>query len=61
MATKVATSKDFLTGVTGDTLCAVLSLVNEVVYTVKAVIEKLGLGKSRINPEYDNHFTLTTC
>lgn len=42
-ATKAATSKDFLAGVTGDTLSAVLSLVNEVVYTVKAVIEKLGL------------------
>ncbi|KAG6361251.1 hypothetical protein INS49_009475 [Diaporthe citri] len=42
-ATKAATSKDFLSGVTGDTLSAVLSLVNEVVYTVKAVIAKLGL------------------
>lgn len=48
-ATKVATSKDFLTGVTGDTLSAVLSLVNEVVYTVKAIITKLGLGKSPTN------------
>lgn len=45
-ATKAATSKDFLSGVTGDTLSAVLSLVNEVVYTVKAIIAKLGLGKS---------------
>ncbi|KAL1846854.1 hypothetical protein Daus18300_014139 [Diaporthe australafricana] len=42
-ATKAATSKDFLSGVTGDTLSAVLSLVNEIVYTVKAVISKLGL------------------
>lgn len=42
-ATKAATSKDFLSGVTGDTLSAVLSLVNEVVYTVKAIIAKLGL------------------
>lgn len=45
-ATKAATSKDFLSGVTGDTLSAVLSLVNEIVYTVKAIITKLGLGKS---------------
>ncbi|KAG8169590.1 hypothetical protein KVR01_000335 [Diaporthe batatas] len=42
-ATKAATSKEFLTGVTGDTLSAVLGLVNEVVYTVKALIQKLGL------------------
>ncbi|POS77368.1 hypothetical protein DHEL01_v204247 [Diaporthe helianthi] len=40
---KAATSKEFLVGVTGDTLSAVLALVTEVVYTVKAVIEKLGL------------------
>ncbi|KAI3395180.1 hypothetical protein diail_1674 [Diaporthe ilicicola] len=42
-ATKAATSEDFLIGVTGDTLSAVLSLVNEIVYTVKAIITKLGL------------------
>lgn len=45
-ATKAATSEDFLAGVTGDSLSAVLSLVNEIVYTVKAVISKLGLGES---------------
>ncbi|KKY39101.1 hypothetical protein UCDDA912_g00903 [Diaporthe ampelina] len=42
-ATKSATSEDFLTGVTGDSLSAVLSLVNEIVYTVKAVVATLGI------------------
>lgn len=60
-ATKAATSKDFLTGVTGDTLSAVLSLVNEIVYTVKAIITKLGLGKSQSQAHQPDGFLPDQC
>lgn len=44
-ATKAATSSDFWEGDSSDVVEAVESLVYEIVYTVNAVVVKIGLGK----------------
>lgn len=44
-ATKASASSTFLDAAGVDLKTEVEGLVNEIVYTVKAVVEKLGLGK----------------
>lgn len=60
-AVKVSVSADFLDIDTDDVLETVEELVSEIVYTVKGVVVKLGLGKMTYSSSRSRSFTDLHC